>query len=167
MGRRDGRAGAEGSMKLDDWTTEEGLAKVESWARCGLTDKAIAHNMGISEATFKRWKKESMSFLSSLKKGREVADVIVEDALFKAATGYEYVEITEKPEYNRTTGKTEMVEVKRVIKWRPSDATACIFWLKNRAPEFWSDRPERAEDLTKVKEILNGIHSIIDSEVEK
>ena len=150
-------------MRLDDWTTDEGLAKVERWARCGLTDKEIAHNMGVGTTTFKRWKKESAVFSDSLKKGREVADIIVEDALYKTATGYEYEEVTEE----RQTGKAEMVEVKRVQKHKPPDVTACIFWLNNRMPDAWSDRPERAEDLTKVKEILNGIHSIIDSEVEK
>lgn len=44
--------------KSEDWITEEGLLLIEGWARDGLTDEQISHNMGISVRTLYRWKKE-------------------------------------------------------------------------------------------------------------
>ena len=34
--------------KYEYWITPEGLTLVEGWARDGLTDEQIAHNMGIA-----------------------------------------------------------------------------------------------------------------------
>ena len=35
-----------------DWITAEGLTKIQGWARNGLSNSQIAHNIGISDATF-------------------------------------------------------------------------------------------------------------------
>lgn len=61
------------------------LILVEGWAREGLTEEQIAHNLGIGYTTFKDYKKKYPSFLSALKKGKEVVDFEVENALFKNA----------------------------------------------------------------------------------
>ena len=42
--------------KYDYWITEEGLIELEGMARDGLTDKQIAHNIGIAESTIHAWK---------------------------------------------------------------------------------------------------------------
>ena len=44
--------------KYEYWLTPEGLLKLEGWARDGLTDEQIAHNMGINIATLYRWKEK-------------------------------------------------------------------------------------------------------------
>lgn len=82
--------------KYIEWLTVEGLIKIEGWARDGLIDKQIAQNIGVSERTFTDWKKRFSSISSALKKGKEVVDRQVENALFKSATGYEYTERTAK-----------------------------------------------------------------------
>lgn len=74
--------------KYQEWLEPEGLLKLESWARNGLTDKQIAHNIGISEQTLNNWKKAYPSFLETLKRGKEVIDIEVENALLKRALGY-------------------------------------------------------------------------------
>ena len=43
--------------KYTEWLTDEGLIKIEGWARDGLIDKQIAQNIGVSERTFTDWKK--------------------------------------------------------------------------------------------------------------
>nr|WP_275583088.1 PIN-like domain-containing protein [Gracilibacillus alcaliphilus] len=43
--------------KYTNWITEEGLIKIEGWARDGLTDEQIAHNIGIRTSTLYEWKK--------------------------------------------------------------------------------------------------------------
>lgn len=78
--------------KYDEWITEEGLIKIEGWARDGLTDEQIAKNVGISRSTLSEWKKKFSDISDSLKKGKDVADRQVENALFKRALGYEYTE---------------------------------------------------------------------------
>ena len=45
------------------------------------------------------------------------------------------------------------------------NVTAIIFWLKNRRPDKWRDKPEApgdSETLKKAKEMLGGIDSAID-----
>lgn len=78
--------------KYQEWLEPEGLLKLESWARNGLTDKQIARNIGITEQTLNNWKKAYPSFFESLKRGKEVIDIEVENALLKRALGYSYSE---------------------------------------------------------------------------
>ncbi|MGY4556825.1 hypothetical protein ACVW18_003131 [Bacillus thuringiensis] len=33
--------------KYDAWLTKEGVLKIEGWARDGITEEQIAHNIGI------------------------------------------------------------------------------------------------------------------------
>ena len=37
--------------KYKEWLSEENLALLEGWARDGLTDEQIAHNVGITAKT--------------------------------------------------------------------------------------------------------------------
>lgn len=69
----------------NEWLTPEALLKVEGWARDGLSEKQISHNIGISETTLNDWKKRFPEFLEAIKKGKEVVDYEVENALLKSA----------------------------------------------------------------------------------
>lgn len=95
--------------KYQYWITEEGLTLLTGWAKDGLTDEQIADNMGISAKTLYEWKNRYSKICESLKNGKEVADYMVENALFKKALS--------------------------------GDTTAMIFWLKNRRPDKWRDKP--------------------------
>lgn len=121
--------------KYHEWITDEGLLKIEGWARDGLTDEQIAHNIGIAVSTLGNWKNEYVGIMESLKKGKEVIDRQVENALLKRALGYSYVE-TKKEETDMGIKVTETT--KEVIP----DTTAQIFWLKNRKSVEWRDRKE-------------------------
>lgn len=103
--------------------------------------------MGISCATLYEWKKKYPEISEALKRAKEVADRVVENALYKSACGYEYDEITEERQFNRKTGKYEMVVTKRTRKTVPPNTTAQIFWLKNRKPEVWRDKVENRLEL--------------------
>lgn len=78
--------------KFVNWLTEEGLLQLESWARDGLTDEQIALNIGISRSTLHEWKKRFPSISDTLKKGKAVVDIQVENALLKRALGYSTTE---------------------------------------------------------------------------
>jgi hypothetical protein len=126
--------------KYEDWLTEDGLLKVQGWARDGLSNEQIAHNIGINKDTLYEWQKRFSDFSDALKKGKEVVDREVENALLKRAMGYEYDEVTQEPVTDKDTGITEMRVTKRVTKQIVPDVTAQIFWLKNRKPNEFRDK---------------------------
>jgi transcriptional regulator with XRE-family HTH domain len=71
--------------KYEDWIKGDGLILLEGWARDGLTDEQIAHNIGISRSTLNEWKNKYSVIADTLKKTKEVVDRMVENALFKKA----------------------------------------------------------------------------------
>jgi transcriptional regulator with XRE-family HTH domain len=133
--------------KYEEWLKPEGLLLIEGWARDGLTDEQIAHNIDISRSTLSEWKKNYSDISDALKRGKEVVDRMVENALLKRALGYQYDEVTYeqvscKP-YEDEHGniREHVLEVtKKVIKEVHPDTTAQIFWLKNRKPSEWRDK---------------------------
>lgn len=141
--------------KYEYWLTPEGLLKLEGWARDGLTDEQIAENAGINPATLYVWKKKYPEISETLKRGKEVVDRQVENALLKRALGYEYEEVKEKFEGNVMTERT--VTKKEVVP----DITAQIFWLKNRKPDKWRDKPdyEDTSAIDKLDSILKEMRN--------
>ena len=145
--------------KYADWITPEGLLKIEGWAKDGLTDEQIAKNIGIGTTTLYRWKEEFEEIRESLKKGKEVVDREVENALLKRALGYEYTETIREAVKDPDSGTIEMRVTKEVTKQIIPDTTAQIFWLKNRKPDKWRDKPmyEDTSELDKLDAILKGL----------
>lgn len=74
-------------MKKKDWLTDEGLIKIEGWARHGLTLEEISKKMGVARNTLSNWQKEEKRIYDALKKGKEVVDFEVENALLTKARG--------------------------------------------------------------------------------
>lgn len=133
-----GEAMAKG--KYQEWITDEGLLKIEGWARDGLTDKQIAYNIGVTEQTLNNWKNKYPSLFESLKRGKEVVDRQVENALLKRALGgFSIEEVTKERVTHPETGEPSFVVTKKVSKEVLPDTTAQIFWLKNRKPTEWRD----------------------------
>ncbi|MDB2101755.1 transposase [Clostridium paraputrificum] len=118
------------------------LIVIEGWARNGLTIEQIAKNLGISKVTFYKYMNEHVELSEHLKKGKEVIDIEVENALLKRALGYKYEEVTKELLKNKKTGKEELRVTKVVTKEVQPDTTAQIFWLKNRRPEDWRDKKD-------------------------
>ena len=87
----------------------DGLLLLEGWARDGLTDEQLAEKMGCGVRTLYDWKERFPQISQALKKGKEVVDYQVENALLVAALD--------------------------------GNPTAQIFWLKNRRPDKWRDKP--------------------------
>jgi transposase-like protein len=139
--------------KYAEWLTKEGLLLIEGWARDGLTDEQISHNMGIKRQTLYDWKKKYPDISDALKRGKEVVDRQVENALLKRALGYRYTEETyetesvpveiedEEGNVKKTYERVEYLS-KKVVKEVHPDTTAAIFWLKNRRPDKWRDKQQ-------------------------
>lgn len=135
--------------KYEKWLEEDNLALLGAWAKAGLTQEQIAKNMDISLSTFKEWKNKYPAISAVLKIGREQADYVMENSLYKKGTGFSVR--VRKPiklktvEYNREGKKIkeqEKIEYAEYDEYYPPDVTAQIFWLKNRKPDDWRDRRE-------------------------
>lgn len=120
--------------KYQSWLEPEGLLLLEGWARDGLTDEQIAQKMGINVATLYRYKQSYCEICEALKRGKEVVDIQVENALLKRALGYDFQE--ERVERSDKDG----MKIVQTLKHIPADVTAQIFWLKNRRPDRWRDK---------------------------
>lgn len=127
----------------------------------GATDAELAAFFEVSERTLNDWKKRHKEFLQSLKAGKRIADAEVADKLHQRATGYRWTEQqaikVKKDQYQE---EVEIVEVEKEV---PPDPTSMIFWLKNRDPERWRDKPanesgpeDMAAALAKLAEGLPG-----------
>lgn len=134
--------------KINEWLEKDKLILLEGWARDGLTDEQIAKNIGINRTTLYDWKKKEVNIADALKKGKEVIDFEVENALLKRALGYEYEEETYE----------NGILTKKVKKHVPPDTTAQIFWLKNRQVKKWRDKVEIADNdaIKKLDELLEA-----------
>ena len=141
--------------KYDKWIEPDGLLILEAWARDGLTDETVAEKIGIVPSTLYEWKKKYSEISEALKRGKEVVDIEVENALLNNAKGFTYTEqvISTKKEVIYKDGKRvkEISEpvVVEVERFKQPETTAQIFWLKNRKPKEWRDKTEVAVTQTK------------------
>ena len=139
------------------------------WARDGLTDEQIAEKLDISVASFYNYKNEHLEFFESLKKGKEVADYEVENALFKKALGYnaKVKKAFKVKEVLYENGKrlkeTERIEYAEDEVHIPADTTAQIFWLKNRKPNTWRDKQEPTTPNETFNEGMQALADLINS----
>lgn len=73
--------------KYEEWLKPERLLLIQGWKMDGLSDSEISHNIGITETTLYDWKKRFPEFSKALKMSADVADRIIENALFQKAKG--------------------------------------------------------------------------------
>ena len=126
--------------------TDDGLLRIEGWARDGLTEEQIAKNIGVNVKTLWDWKNKFDPICNALKRGKEPVDIEVENALLKSALGYtitikKTIKIKEEKQ-KAGEGKivTERIEYVEEEIHIPAQVPAQIFWLKNRKPEQWRDK---------------------------
>lgn len=93
-----------------EWHSKEQLEKLQGWARDGLTDDQIASNIGCSRSTLSVWKKRYSDISDALKKGKEVIDVEVENALLKKAMGT----TTKTTQYRMVKVDDDVLKAKRI-----------------------------------------------------
>lgn len=96
--------------KYQQWLEPDGLLLLEGWARDGLTDEQLAEKIGISTTTLYDWKNKYTKFSEALKKGKEVVDYKVENALLSAALG------------GNTTAQIFWLKNRRPDRWRDKQA---------------------------------------------
>lgn len=148
--------------KYDEWLTDDGLLRIEGWAREGLIDEQIAHNMGIAYSTFRDWVDKFPALSASLKRGKAPVDIEVENSLLKSALGF--TQTVRKPIKVKTkrqlqgkgTIEEEHIEFVEEDIYIPPNTVAQIFWLKNRRPDLWRDKPQEVTLNTEPVTIVWG-----------
>ena len=119
----------------------EFVQRVRALTENGAVDWEIAGVLRISLRTLYYWKAEHPDFADAMRRGQEVADDMVEAALFRRATGYnvESVKIITVP-----VGGNMGSEVREVpfVEHVPPDTEAAKWWLKNRRRDRWKDKHE-------------------------
>lgn len=146
---------------IDEYLTEDGLLLLEGWARDGLTDAEIAHNMGISHTSFYKYRNENAEFANALKRGKAPVDIKVENQLLKSALGFK---VTVKKAVKVKTKKNkpgvglieeEHIEMVDEEQYIPPVPAAQFFWLKNRRPDKWREKQDinvnTIDDKTRVE----------------
>ncbi len=105
------------------------LVLVEGWARDGFTNKQIADKLQINPDTLYQYQKKYPEFSESLKKGKEVVDYEVENALLKNALE------------GNVTAQIYWLNNRKPKQW------------KNKRDNIESNN----EEITKVEQLLNKI----------
>ncbi|MCL2766764.1 MAG: hypothetical protein FWD21_03685 [Peptococcaceae bacterium] len=76
----------------------------------------------------------------------------------KRALGYEYEEIKEEYENGELTKR--IVTTKQIAP----DVAAIIYWLKNRMPNKWRDKPV-ADELERISENITALADLLNNPV--
>lgn len=125
---------------------------LSGWARKGLSDEQIAKNVGISRSTLNEWKRKYPDIADALKKGKEVADAEVENALYLKCLGQKVslkktfkVKNVQYKDGKKVSEKEELRVGEDEIYIQP-DTKAIIFWLTNRVRDEWKDRRGAEDD---------------------
>ena len=135
-----------------------------SLAKRGCTDEEIAEAFGVGVRTLYAWKGVHQEFQQALKESKSKTDEGIVESLYARACGLTKRTTRKVREVIDANGnKVKLTEVTE--ETLPPDTTAMIFWLKNRQPEQWRDKPIQDETDTAVlkaaKELVSSVPSAI------
>ena len=161
--------------KYEFWLSPEGLDRLRQWSGQGLNDAQIAREAGVRPDTLRAWKKKFPRLAQALAPAapQPGPDERIETALLQKATGYtvdvskcyklrrvEYVDGKKVCELEELAQGVDQVHV-------PADLSAQIFWLKNRMPDKWQEKPDAGKlSLLRLDEALGELKNGIEQETE-
>lgn len=133
---------------VDEWMQPDNLMLLECWSRDGANYSDIAARIGIAPPTLTAWRDKYPEIGEALRKGREIVDYKVENALLKAALGYD-IEETKTIMGKADKEGNRSVRVERVSKTIPPNVTAIAIWLNNRKPDQWKRNRDNVLELSE------------------
>lgn len=146
---------AEGRQEMYLKKVANKLELIEGWARTGQTNLEISRNLGISVPTLEKYIAKYEGLADAILMGREGAEVLVENALFKKAIGYQYREVTrervkvyEENDQGKMAwnGEYKVSKTREVVRSVAADTAAIIYWLEHRVPKRWKHVIEQTEN---------------------
>lgn len=111
--------------------------QAEKLCNLGLTDPEIGQFFDVDPSTIWRWRNKYDAFNKAMTRGKDVADALVEQSLFRRATGYSH----EAVKIFMPANASEPVYAP-YVEHLPPDTGAAKMWLTNRKPEEWRDRTQ-------------------------
>lgn len=147
------------------------LGLVEAYARHGLYNSEIAEKLNVPYSTFQKYIELHPELELALDKGREAAELHVENALLKSALGFTSLEITKE---RKVVGEDEdgkpiykMVPTKKVYKQVPPNVQAIQYWLENRCGNRWARNPVSNLDEDEVNKQIMSIAELLRNPVKE
>ncbi|MDR1562268.1 MAG: hypothetical protein LBS54_04165 [Dysgonamonadaceae bacterium] len=147
----------------------DNLAIVEGLARDGLDNKDIAKYFGYNTSYFSTLVQKTPELLKALKRGRKPLEIVVENSLYRRATGLKvktqvrkFIEKKcdcggrdEDCPYCDGKGKiiTDLEIVQETIQELPPDTGAAALWLKQKKPEIWNKQPIKIDHTSEGKKV--------------
>jgi len=105
----------------------------------GATNEDLGGFFDVTSRTIDNWIAVHPEFATAVREARAVADARVARCLYQRAVGHEH-------KIERTVWHLGRERTVDDTLYYPPDVRACIFWLRNRQPQFWSGRPKPPED---------------------
>lgn len=143
------------------WLSEPGLQLIAGWRRNGTPLTKIAEEyIGISKTAWWGWYRESEDLQRAVSTSKDVANLTVEEALYRRATGYNYWEET----WELIEGELRLT--KKTSKHVAPDVKAILSWLYNRMPNQWraiQEPLEKTQYVETVQKILVAMKEVADS----
>lgn len=102
----------------------------------GATDAQLGEFFGVTEQTINGWKTKHPKFFESIKRGKELADAKVAEALYNKACGF----VNKNAVKIFMPANAQSPVYAPYEEYYPPDTAAAFIWLKNRAG--WKDRQE-------------------------
>lgn len=119
----------------------------------GKTLEQIADVIGVSSRTLQNWMGKHPDLFRAVKEARQVADDLVEAALFSRALGYSHPE-------EKIFCSEGMICRADTVKHYPPETQAAMFWLRNRQPARWREKNEA--DVT----VNNHVNMLTDEQLD-
>jgi hypothetical protein len=114
-----------------------GLA--HNYCLLGATNEELAAFFEVTRRTVDNWIARHPDFAEAVRTGRVAADARVARCLYDRAVGWQHTVERTVMHCGKARTLTDIVRY-------PPDVQACIFWLRNRRPEMWRERPVRSDD---------------------
>jgi len=116
------------------------IAEGKRLTEMGWTIEQIANLWGVNPRSIIRYMKKNPEFSHTIRTARPLADHEIVKSLYERAQGFTQRETHLVPDPKSKTGE---VMIQKIIKKEiPGDPTCMRYWLNNRRPDEWRERPE-------------------------
>lgn len=153
--------------RYQKWLEPENLLLLQGWKRDGLSDEQIAQKIGIAPRTLERWKSKYSQIRQCLKMGKEQANFIIENELFKKAKNGNvtamifYLKNNWREKYNDSQLSTDELKLAKA-KSRKTNAEADIAEYKAKVLE-----ESGSSGVELLNEYLDKLDTLSDKEVKQ
>ncbi len=132
----------------------EFVERARTMATAGATDVEISRVLHVSVSTLREWRALHPEFAEALQHGKDIADDMVEAALFRRAIGYSHDAV----KILQNAGEAVVVPY---VEHVAPDTNAAKFWLMNRRPDRWRDKVEMEHSgKVTLEELILSAHKL-------